>query len=195
MKPTGGARGRRSCASSSSTISWRPSRSSTASPEAAESPNHHPDILVHGWNRVRVTLSTHVLVTAASRDVPSTARPKPGSQWSASSAASPERARSVDLVDAGGHTAGPRLTSSHAPRGPCACRRALRRSRADRPREGAARHDYLRVPGCLLVQEAGRRPVPLGVAARAQAPLILGHRAIDPRCLRRTGPSLAPKRR
>jgi len=27
--------------------------------EAAESANHHPDILVHGWNRVRVTLSTH----------------------------------------------------------------------------------------------------------------------------------------
>jgi 4a-hydroxytetrahydrobiopterin dehydratase len=27
--------------------------------EAAESANHHPDILIHGWNRVRVTLSTH----------------------------------------------------------------------------------------------------------------------------------------
>ncbi len=27
--------------------------------EAAESANHHPDILVDGWNRVRVTLSTH----------------------------------------------------------------------------------------------------------------------------------------
>ena len=27
--------------------------------EAAESANHHPDILVHGWNRVRLTLSTH----------------------------------------------------------------------------------------------------------------------------------------
>ena len=25
----------------------------------AESANHHPDILVHGWNRVRLTLSTH----------------------------------------------------------------------------------------------------------------------------------------
>ena len=26
---------------------------------AAEAANHHPDILAHGWNRVRVTLSTH----------------------------------------------------------------------------------------------------------------------------------------
>ncbi len=27
--------------------------------ELAESANHHPDILVHGWNRVRLELSTH----------------------------------------------------------------------------------------------------------------------------------------
>ena len=27
--------------------------------DAAEQANHHPDILVHGWNRVRLTLSTH----------------------------------------------------------------------------------------------------------------------------------------
>ena len=27
--------------------------------EAAEAANHHPDILLHGWNRVRLTLSTH----------------------------------------------------------------------------------------------------------------------------------------
>ncbi len=27
--------------------------------ELAEDANHHPDILVHGWNRVRLTLSTH----------------------------------------------------------------------------------------------------------------------------------------
>jgi 4a-hydroxytetrahydrobiopterin dehydratase len=27
--------------------------------EAAEEMGHHPDILVHGWNRVRLTLSTH----------------------------------------------------------------------------------------------------------------------------------------
>jgi len=26
---------------------------------AAERANHHPDILVHGWNKVRLTLSTH----------------------------------------------------------------------------------------------------------------------------------------
>lgn len=27
--------------------------------EVAEERNHHPDILVHGWNRVRLTASTH----------------------------------------------------------------------------------------------------------------------------------------
>jgi 4a-hydroxytetrahydrobiopterin dehydratase len=27
--------------------------------EAAEIANHHPDILLHGWNKVRLTLSTH----------------------------------------------------------------------------------------------------------------------------------------
>lgn len=27
--------------------------------EAAEAANHHPDILVHGWNKVRLTLCTH----------------------------------------------------------------------------------------------------------------------------------------
>jgi 4a-hydroxytetrahydrobiopterin dehydratase len=27
--------------------------------ELAEQSNHHPDILVHGWNHVRLTLSTH----------------------------------------------------------------------------------------------------------------------------------------
>ena len=27
--------------------------------EVAERANHHPDILVHGWNKVRLTLSTH----------------------------------------------------------------------------------------------------------------------------------------
>ncbi len=27
--------------------------------EAAESANHHPDVLIHGFNRVRLTLSTH----------------------------------------------------------------------------------------------------------------------------------------
>ncbi len=27
--------------------------------EEAEERNHHPDILIHGWNKVRLTLSTH----------------------------------------------------------------------------------------------------------------------------------------
>lgn len=27
--------------------------------DAAEAANHHPDILVHGWNNVRLTLTTH----------------------------------------------------------------------------------------------------------------------------------------
>ena len=27
--------------------------------QEAEEANHHPDILVHGWNNVRLTLSTH----------------------------------------------------------------------------------------------------------------------------------------
>jgi len=27
--------------------------------ELAEAANHHPDILVHSWNKVRLTLSTH----------------------------------------------------------------------------------------------------------------------------------------
>jgi 4a-hydroxytetrahydrobiopterin dehydratase len=27
--------------------------------EAAEAANHHPDILLHGWNKVRLQLSTH----------------------------------------------------------------------------------------------------------------------------------------
>ena len=27
--------------------------------DAAEEANHHPDILVHDWNKVRLTLTTH----------------------------------------------------------------------------------------------------------------------------------------
>ncbi len=27
--------------------------------DAAEEQNHHPDILIHDWNKVRLTLSTH----------------------------------------------------------------------------------------------------------------------------------------
>jgi 4a-hydroxytetrahydrobiopterin dehydratase len=29
--------------------------------EVAERENHHPDFLVHGWNKVDVTLSTHAI--------------------------------------------------------------------------------------------------------------------------------------
>jgi 4a-hydroxytetrahydrobiopterin dehydratase len=32
---------------------------SNAVGELAEAADHHPDILIHGWNRVRLTLSTH----------------------------------------------------------------------------------------------------------------------------------------
>jgi 4a-hydroxytetrahydrobiopterin dehydratase len=27
--------------------------------EAAEAANHHPDILIHGWNKVRLSLTNH----------------------------------------------------------------------------------------------------------------------------------------
>jgi 4a-hydroxytetrahydrobiopterin dehydratase len=27
--------------------------------DAAQQANHHPDILIHGWNKVRLSLSTH----------------------------------------------------------------------------------------------------------------------------------------
>jgi len=27
--------------------------------DAAEQANHHPDVFLHGWNKVRLTLSTH----------------------------------------------------------------------------------------------------------------------------------------
>jgi 4a-hydroxytetrahydrobiopterin dehydratase len=41
--------------------------------ELAEAVNHHPDILVHGWNRVRLTLSTHSVgqITQADLDLAS----------------------------------------------------------------------------------------------------------------------------
>jgi 4a-hydroxytetrahydrobiopterin dehydratase len=39
--------------------------------EMAEGANHHPDILIHGWNKVRLTLSTHTegRVTQADHDL------------------------------------------------------------------------------------------------------------------------------
>ena len=36
--------------------------------EVAEAANHHPDILVHGWNHVRLTLSTHSSGTLTDAD-------------------------------------------------------------------------------------------------------------------------------
>jgi 4a-hydroxytetrahydrobiopterin dehydratase len=42
--------------------------------QAAEAANHHPDMLVHGWNKLRLTLSTHSEggLTAADFDLAST---------------------------------------------------------------------------------------------------------------------------
>jgi 4a-hydroxytetrahydrobiopterin dehydratase len=42
--------------------------------EAAEAANHHPDILIHGYNKVRLTLSTHSEggLTAADFDLAAT---------------------------------------------------------------------------------------------------------------------------
>jgi 4a-hydroxytetrahydrobiopterin dehydratase len=39
--------------------------------EVAEEAGHHPDIMVHGWNNVRLTLSTHSAggITAADFDL------------------------------------------------------------------------------------------------------------------------------
>ena len=34
----------------------------------AEEANHHPDILVHGWNKVRLTLSTHTANAVTEND-------------------------------------------------------------------------------------------------------------------------------
>jgi len=39
--------------------------------EMADAADHHPDILIHGWNKVRLTLTTHSAsaVTQADRDL------------------------------------------------------------------------------------------------------------------------------
>jgi 4a-hydroxytetrahydrobiopterin dehydratase len=37
--------------------------------EAAEDANHHPDILVHGWNNVRLTLTTHAAGALTENDL------------------------------------------------------------------------------------------------------------------------------
>ena len=49
----------RSCATSSSRTSRAAMAFVNRVAELAEERNHHPDILVHGWNNVRLTLSTH----------------------------------------------------------------------------------------------------------------------------------------
>jgi 4a-hydroxytetrahydrobiopterin dehydratase len=36
--------------------------------DLAEEVNHHPDILVHGWNHVRLTLTTHSADTLTDND-------------------------------------------------------------------------------------------------------------------------------
>jgi len=36
--------------------------------DLAEEVNHHPDILVHGWNHVRLTLTTHSPGTLTDND-------------------------------------------------------------------------------------------------------------------------------
>ena len=42
--------------------------------EAAEAADHHPDILVHGWNKVTLTLQTHTTgsITDADRSLAET---------------------------------------------------------------------------------------------------------------------------
>jgi 4a-hydroxytetrahydrobiopterin dehydratase len=42
--------------------------------EAAEAANHHPDILVHGWNKVRLSVTNHSAggLTAADFDLAQT---------------------------------------------------------------------------------------------------------------------------
>lgn len=37
--------------------------------EVAEREDHHPDILIHGWNRVRLTLSTHSQGSVTAADI------------------------------------------------------------------------------------------------------------------------------
>lgn len=36
--------------------------------EIAESIDHHPDILIHGWNKVRVSVTTHSVGSLTARD-------------------------------------------------------------------------------------------------------------------------------
>ena len=49
--------------------------------EAAEVANHHPDILLHGWNRVRLSVTNHSAggLTQADFDLAATIDALPGS--------------------------------------------------------------------------------------------------------------------
>lgn len=48
--------------------------------DAAEAANHHPDILIHGWNKVRLTLTNHSAggLTQADFDLAGTIEALPG---------------------------------------------------------------------------------------------------------------------
>ena len=48
--------------------------------DAAEAANHHPDILVHGWNKVRLTVTNHSAcgLTQADFDLAATIDALPG---------------------------------------------------------------------------------------------------------------------
>ena len=123
--------------------------------DAAEAANHHPDILVHGWNNVRLTLSTHSAGGLTEADFALAARtidePSPTLRTAA-------RSRSSDVVPCYRCRVGslderrrelPR--SSAAPRG--AARRPLRgaRSRRAQPRPTGVRR---RVNGLQLILAA-----------------------------------------
>ena len=49
----------RSCATSSSRTSRRRCDFVNVVAGIAEERNHHPDILIHGWNKVRLTVTNH----------------------------------------------------------------------------------------------------------------------------------------
>jgi 4a-hydroxytetrahydrobiopterin dehydratase len=53
----GSVRATRSCGTSSSPTSPRRCASSNAVADEAAAANHHPDILMHGWHRVRLSLT------------------------------------------------------------------------------------------------------------------------------------------
>jgi 4a-hydroxytetrahydrobiopterin dehydratase len=48
--------------------------------DAAEAANHHPDILIHGWNKVRLTVTNHSAggLTQADFDLAATIDTMPG---------------------------------------------------------------------------------------------------------------------